>query len=230
MHGAARIFRFARLGRVGVLAIAGAICLGLSGCQSATVPKPVAPGWTIPPGVATQTVNGYPMAYSSRGSGPTIVFVHGVLLDYRYWQQPLETWTGDYRVVAISMRHFYPEHWDGKGDDFTISQHAKDLAAFIESIGGPVYLVGWSYGGAPAYEVARTRPDLVKKLVLVEGGPDLRPKPADFVCPRQTRPEGPRRSKSSLTQATWMAVSHTRSTTSTDDRGSGLASPRILIR
>lgn len=33
---------------------------------------------------------------------------------------------------------------------------------------GPVYLVGWSYGGHIAYEAARARPDLVKKLVLVE--------------------------------------------------------------
>jgi pimeloyl-ACP methyl ester carboxylesterase len=66
------------------------------------------------------------------------------------------------------MRHFYPEKWDNKGSDFTSRQHAKDLIAFIESTGGPVYLVGWSYGGLAAYVVARTRPDLVKKLVLVE--------------------------------------------------------------
>lgn len=169
--------QFANLGLVAALTVAGAMCLGLSGCQTAMAPKVVTPTWTIPQGVATQTVNGYPMAYTSRGSGPTIVFVHGVLVDYRYWQKPLETWTADYRVVAISMRHFYPEKWDGKGTDFTVSQHAKDLAAFIESLGGPVYLVGWSYGGRPAYEVARTRPDLVKKLVLVEGGPYLGPMP-----------------------------------------------------
>jgi esterase len=149
-----------------------AVCLGVSGCQTV-----VSPTWTIPPGASTQTVNDYPLAYTARGAGPTIVFVHGVLVDYRYWQQPLETWTADYRVIAISLRHFYPEKWDRKGEDFTVSQHAKDIAAFIESIGGPVYLVGWSYGGRPAYEVARTRPDLVKKLVLIEGGPDLRPGP-----------------------------------------------------
>ncbi len=76
------------------------------------------------------------------------------------------------------MRHFYPEKWDGKGTDFNVSQHAKDLAAFIESLGGPVYLVGWSYGGLPAYEVAHARPDLVKKLVLVEGLVAVQPAPA----------------------------------------------------
>src|SRR3982750_2260800 len=104
--------QFARLGLVA--AFAAAMGLGLSACQTGMAPKVVTPAWTIPQGLFTQTVNGYPLAYSSRGSGPTIVFVHGVLVDYRYWQQPLEAWTADYRVIAISLRHFYPEKWDGK--------------------------------------------------------------------------------------------------------------------
>jgi esterase len=142
---------------------AAAVCLGLSGCQTV-----VSPTWTIPPEASTQTVNGYPLTYVARGSGPTIVFVHGVLTDYRYWQGQLDTWSSDFRVIALSLRHFYPEKWNGKGSDFTVRQHAKDLIAFIEATGGPVYLVGWSYGGHAAYEVARARPDLIKKLVLVE--------------------------------------------------------------
>ena len=154
-----------------------AVCLSLSGCQSV-----VSPTWTIPDGVSTQTVNGYPLAYTARGAGLTVVFVHGVLVDHRYWKVPLDAWTSDFRVIAISMRHFYPEKWDGKDSDFTIRQHTSDLISFIESTGGPVHLVGWSYGGRPAYEVARARPDLVKKLVLVEGAVDLLPEP-DGVAP-----------------------------------------------
>ena len=50
-----------------------------------------------------------------------------------------------------------------------MQQNAKDLTAFIESIGEPVYLVGWSYGGGPAYQTALAHPELVKKLVLDEG-------------------------------------------------------------
>jgi len=149
-----------------------AVCLELSACQSV-----VTPTWAIPPDASIQPVNGYPLAYATRGAGPTVVFVHGVLGDYRYWRGQLDTWSSDFRVIAISLRHFYPEKWNGQGRDFTIRQHAKDLIAFIESTGGPVYLVGWSYGGGPAFEAARARPDLVKKLVLVEGGPDLHATP-----------------------------------------------------
>jgi len=163
--------------QVAALAVAGSLGLGLSGCETFTAQTNVTPTWAIPAEVSTQTVNRYPLAFTSRGSGPTIVFVHGVLVDYRYWHEPLKTWTSDYRVVSLSLRHFYPEKWDGKGDDFSVRQHARDIAAFIESIGGPVYLVGWSYGGRPAFEVAMARPDLVKKLVLVEGGPDMRTRP-----------------------------------------------------
>lgn len=138
------------------------VVLGLTACQS------VSPKWESPPGSSTQVVNGYPMTFSARGAGPTIVLVGGVLSDYRYWQAQQETWSADYRVIALSLRHFYPEKWDGKSKDFTVDQHSKDLTSFIASLGGPVYLVGWSYGAQVAYEATHARPDLVRKLVLVE--------------------------------------------------------------
>ena len=143
--------------------LGAALAVTLVGC--AAQPKP---SWLIPDDATVKVINGYPLTYSTRGSGPIVVFVPGVLTDYRVWGQPLKSWEANYQVIAISPRHFYPEKWDGKGADFTIRQHAKDVAAFIDSLGGPVYLVGWSYGGHIAYEAARARPDLVKKLVLVE--------------------------------------------------------------
>jgi len=33
-----------------------------------------------------------------------------------------------YRVIAVSLCHYFPEPWDGRGDDFSILQHAVDLA------------------------------------------------------------------------------------------------------
>jgi len=139
------------------------VAAAMSACQTVS-----APSWTIPPDAATQTINGYPLAYVARGTGPTVVLVHGVLTDYRYWQAPLQSWPTTYRVVAISLRHFYPEGWDGKGTDFTVKQHAQDLISFIERQPGPVHLVGWSYGAHVSYEAARARPELIKKLVLIE--------------------------------------------------------------
>jgi hypothetical protein len=33
-----------------------------------------------------------------------------------------------YRVVAVSLRRYFPERWDGEGEDFSIFQHADDVA------------------------------------------------------------------------------------------------------
>jgi pimeloyl-ACP methyl ester carboxylesterase len=71
-------------------------------------------------------------------------------------------------VVAISLRHFYPEPWNGHGDDFTVQQHANDLAKVIEAMSPPVDIVGWSYGAHVSFETARTRPELIRRLVLAE--------------------------------------------------------------
>jgi esterase len=156
------------------LAVAGSMWL-LVGCQTTT---PLT--WKLPDGVKTVEVNGYPMAYKELGSGPTVILVHGVMCDYRCWGSTIPALADSYRVVAVSMRHFYPENWDGSGDPFSSAQHTKDVAAFIEKFNPPVRLVGHSYGGLVASEVARTRPDLVARLVLAEGATDgLLPAPSE---------------------------------------------------
>lgn len=134
----------------------------LGACQ--TIDKP---NWDIPPGVKTLLVSGYPMAYVERGSGPTVVLVHGATSDYRYWAQQLESLPSRFRVVVVSLRHYYPEPWKGVGE-FSLRLHSEDLTKFIERIGGPVDLVGHSRGGPVALAIAHSRPDLVRKLVLMD--------------------------------------------------------------
>lgn len=126
------------------------------------------PSWNLPPGVSTHWVKDYPMAYMDRGTGPTVVLVHGAAQDYRWWDPQLDSLSPRFRTVAVSLRHYYPEPWDGKGE-FSAKAHAEDLATFIERLGaGPVYLVAHSRGGLVAGMAAISRPDLVRKLVLME--------------------------------------------------------------
>jgi pimeloyl-ACP methyl ester carboxylesterase len=74
-----------------------------------------------------------------------------------------------FRVIAVSLRHYYPEHLDGKGSVFSEEQHASELAVFLDRVGaGSVYLVGHSRGANVAIFTAKERPDLVRKLVLLE--------------------------------------------------------------
>jgi esterase len=129
-----------------------------------------APPWTLPAGVKTLEVNGYPMAFLESGTGESVVLVHGGGTDYRTWRRQVESPPRGFRLIAVSLRHYYPERWGGKGDTFSIRQHAEDLAAFIEALGvGPVNLVGHSRGGSVVVRTAQARRAVVKKLVLMEG-------------------------------------------------------------
>jgi esterase len=126
--------------------------------------------WTLPAGVKTLDVNGYPMAFLESGTGESVVLVHGGGTDYRTWRRQVESPPRGFRLIAVSLRHYYPERWDGKGDKFSVKQHAEDLATFIQALGiGPVYLVGHSRGGPVVVRTVQARPALVKKLVLMEG-------------------------------------------------------------
>ena len=78
------------------------------------------------------------------------------------------------RLIVPSLRHYFPEHWDGKGDKFTMIQHVEDVIAFIQGLGvGSVDLIGHSRGGHLAFRLALKRPDLVDRLVLAEPGGTL---------------------------------------------------------
>jgi pimeloyl-ACP methyl ester carboxylesterase len=119
-------------------------------------------------------VNGYDMAYIEVGQGETLVCVHGSLSDFRVWSSVLGPLSQRHRVVAVSLRRFFPEHWDGVGGGFTIDQHSADVIAFIEALGTPkVHLMGHSRGGHIAFRVAQQRPDLLGRLILAEPGGDL---------------------------------------------------------
>lgn len=122
----------------------------------------------------TLRVNGYDMAYLELGEGRPLVCVHGTLGDFRTWSAVLGPLSKAHRVISVSLRHFFPEHWDGAGDDYKLAQHVADVIAFIEQIEKkPVDLMGHSRGGHIAFRVAQQRPDLLRMLVLAEPGGEL---------------------------------------------------------
>ena len=124
----------------------------------------------------TLPVNGFDMAYLDvgQGAGPPLVCVHGSLCDFRIWSSVLGPLSKERRVIAPSLRHFFPAHWDGVGDTYSIAQHVDDVVGFIEQLdAGPVDLMGHSRGGHISFRVAQRRPDLLRRLILAEPGGEL---------------------------------------------------------
>ncbi|MEM8973861.1 MAG: alpha/beta hydrolase [Pseudomonadota bacterium] len=119
----------------------------------------------------TYRLSDYDMAYLDIGSGLLTVCIHGSLNDFRAWMAVLKPLSTRRRLIIPSLRHYFPEHWDGKGGKFTITQHVDDVIAFIKGLGtGPVDLIGHSRGGHIAFRLALKRPDLIRRLVLAEPG------------------------------------------------------------
>lgn len=124
------------------------------------------------PGLRYCTVHGYPLAYVEAGTaGPPLLLVHGSINDYRSFGEQMRPLAEHARTIAVSLRHAYPERWDGRGDDFTVEQHAADLAAFIAAQAqGPMHVLGHSRGGAVAIALALAHPAAVRTLILADPG------------------------------------------------------------
>lgn len=104
--------------------------------------------------------------------GPVVVAVHGITSNHLAMASMAEA-LPECRVVAPDLRgrarsSKLPGPWG-------MARHAADVAAVIAAVGGgPVIAAGHSMGGFVVAELARTRPELVAGVVLIDGGLPLR--------------------------------------------------------
>lgn len=137
----------------------------LGGCQS------VGTTTAYSPSVKQMKVNGVKLAYVEEGSGPTVLFVHGASGDWRGWDDVRPYFSPQFRYVSMSRRYHHPNAWADDGRNYTIEQHAEDIAGFIRAMNvGKVHLVGNSYSGRLAGQVALKYPELLRSVVLGEPG------------------------------------------------------------
>ena len=107
-------------------------------------------------------INGVTLHYIELGLGTPVVLVHGTLEDYRTWDGQLEALSKGYRLISYSRRYHYPNEWPKDSTDFSVTIHARDLAAFIKALNlPPVHLIGHSYGAYIAFLVARDHPEVI---------------------------------------------------------------------
>ncbi|MBC7373683.1 MAG: alpha/beta fold hydrolase [Frankiales bacterium] len=120
-----------------------------------------------------------PLAVSTAGGqdGQSLVLLHGLGASSSFWAPVAVELAGrGARTLAPDLLGFGASL--RLGTHFHLDDQAAAVIRLIEG-GGPVVLVAHSYGAAVAVEVARARPDLVARLVLVS--------PAAFADAAQAR-------------------------------------------
>lgn len=108
--------------------------------------------------------DGTAIAYERSGSGPPLVLVHGTTADHARWEPVRSALAERLTVYAIDRRG---RGESGDAEDYAIEREAEDVVAVVQSIDGPVSLLGHSYGAIVTLEAALHLDDL-RALVLYE--------------------------------------------------------------
>ena len=111
-----------------------------------------------------------PLHHLVQGSGPTVVLLHAGVADLRMWDAQAFALASTHHVVRCDLRGFGQTPL-APGTSYADAQDVLDLLAELGV--GDFALVGASYGGAVALQVASTVPGRVTRLVLLDPAADL---------------------------------------------------------
>lgn len=94
------------------------------------------------------------------------LLIHSGGFTSRQWRK-LRDRLAPRRVVAPDLLGYGDRRWPA-GEPFHFQQDVDMLAAVLAEIGAPAHLVGHSYGGLLALQLALARPDQVRSIAVYE--------------------------------------------------------------
>lgn len=108
--------------------------------------------------------DGTRIGFKKSGSGPPLVLVHGTTVEHTRWGPVLPELEPHFTVYAMDRRG---RGLSGDREPYALEREYEDVAAVVDSIGGPVDLLGHSYGAVIALEATLLASN-VRRLVLYE--------------------------------------------------------------
>jgi pimeloyl-ACP methyl ester carboxylesterase len=112
------------------------------------------------------TIDGRQVNVVELGSGPAIVFIHGLSGSWQNWLEQLPVFARDHRVIAFDLPGFGASEMPR--EKITISGYGRFVDALLDELGATsAAVVGNSMGGFIGIELAIRFPERVERLVLV---------------------------------------------------------------
>ena len=106
--------------------------------------------------------------YAALGEGPLVIMIHGFPDFWYSWRHQMAGLQDSYQVVAIDQRGYNLSSQPEGEENYAMPLLVSDIAAVIDHFDKPsAIIVGHDWGGAVAWNVAFTRPDLVDKLIIL---------------------------------------------------------------
>jgi pimeloyl-ACP methyl ester carboxylesterase len=106
--------------------------------------------------------------YGEGGAGPTIVFVPGSWATMSAWRGVIAALGGRFRTVTTSLPGYGGTRESRTPTDTSINRQAEIVEAVIRQTGGPVHLVGHSYGALVCLDIALCGLVPLMSLTLIE--------------------------------------------------------------
>jgi pimeloyl-ACP methyl ester carboxylesterase len=112
------------------------------------------------------TVDGRQVNVVELGSGPPIVFIHGLSGSWQNWLEQLPVFAHEHRVIAFDLPGFGASEMPAQ--KISISGYGRFVNALLDELGvGSAAVVGNSMGGFIGIELAIRFPERVERMVLV---------------------------------------------------------------
>ncbi|WP_166422373.1 alpha/beta hydrolase [Paraglaciecola sp. 20A4] len=126
-------------------------------------------------GFASQTIsiNELTIHYVEKGSGELILFLHGFPYFGESWFKLLDVFGEQYHAVAPDNRGYGYSEKPEEVDAYHIEKLVSDVEQLIHKLSpyNKVILVGHDWGGGVAWALGQTHPELISKLIVINGIP-----------------------------------------------------------
>ena len=118
------------------------------------------------------TVNGVRLHYEERGTGVPILGIHGAGSSALLWEEAAERLSELGRAIIYDRRGCSRSERPDPYEVTSVREHADDARELLRALDAePPILIGRSYGGTVALELALQDPESVRALALLEAGP-----------------------------------------------------------